>query len=155
MADSGDACHDRPGLAAHLSTQRRVHWWPIQPPRADTPPISTRRAYVEVLALFAAFFASAIAAAAFSLAGNSTRLGGSSAGPTRCRGRSTRSPSPDLRELEGHPLPVRRQRSYRRMRELSNERSSNRRLTSHVIALHNDDARFMVSSSKAARRAAK
>ena len=69
LADAAmHAMTDRVG--SPLSTQRRVHWWPIQPPRADTPPISTRRAYVEVLALFAAFFASAIAAAAFSLAGN-------------------------------------------------------------------------------------
>jgi membrane protease YdiL (CAAX protease family) len=44
----------------------RKRWWSPQPP-PNTTPISARRAYVEVLAVFAAFFGAGIVAAGFSL----------------------------------------------------------------------------------------
>ncbi len=46
------------------------HWWSVQPPDTDTPPLSALRAYVEIVVVFGAFFAAAIAAATFSLAGH-------------------------------------------------------------------------------------
>lgn len=46
----------------------RRHWWSIQPP-PPVGPISARRAYAEVLGVFAAFFAANIIAAGESLSG--------------------------------------------------------------------------------------
>jgi hypothetical protein len=45
----------------------RPHWWSIQPPPPSSP-ISARRAYLEVLGVFAAFFAGGIVAGAETLA---------------------------------------------------------------------------------------
>lgn len=45
----------------------RAHWWSIQPPPAASP-ISARRAYCEVLGVFAAFFAAGIIAGGETLA---------------------------------------------------------------------------------------
>ncbi|MCL2394827.1 MAG: CPBP family glutamic-type intramembrane protease [Acidimicrobiaceae bacterium] len=53
----------------------RKHWWSPQPP-PDTPPTSTRRAYLEVLLVFAAFFGAGILAAGFSLGGTLPRTNG-------------------------------------------------------------------------------
>ena len=47
----------------------KKRWWAVQPPRTDTVPVSAQRAYLEVAVVFGAFFASGIAAAAFSVAG--------------------------------------------------------------------------------------
>ncbi len=46
----------------------RPHWWSIQPPPPSSP-ISARRAYLEVLGVFAAFFAAGIIAGGETLAG--------------------------------------------------------------------------------------
>ena len=46
----------------------RPHWWSAQPP-PSSPPISARRAYLEVLGVFAAFFAAGIVAGGETLAG--------------------------------------------------------------------------------------
>jgi membrane protease YdiL (CAAX protease family) len=45
----------------------REHWWSAQPP-PPVPPITTRRAYAEVLGVFAAFFAASIVAGGETLA---------------------------------------------------------------------------------------
>jgi membrane protease YdiL (CAAX protease family) len=50
-----------------VSRPDRQHWWSIQPPPPG-PAISARRAYAEVLGVFAAFFAASIIAGAESLA---------------------------------------------------------------------------------------
>jgi hypothetical protein len=47
------------------------HWWSVQPPRLDTPSLTTSRAYTEVLVVFGVFFAAGVAAAAFSVIGES------------------------------------------------------------------------------------
>ncbi|MGI9007573.1 MAG: CPBP family intramembrane glutamic endopeptidase [Streptosporangiaceae bacterium] len=47
----------------------RPHWWSIQPP-PPTPAISARRAYREVLLVFAAFFGAGIVAGGETLSGN-------------------------------------------------------------------------------------
>ena len=46
----------------------RAHWWSIQPP-PPAGPISARRAYAEVLLVFAAFFAASVVAGGETLAG--------------------------------------------------------------------------------------
>ena len=46
----------------------RPHWWSIQPPPPSSP-ISARRGYLEVLGVFAAFFAASIVAGGETLAG--------------------------------------------------------------------------------------
>ena len=55
---------------AVAGTAKKRRWWWAQPPRTDTPVLSTRRAYTEVLVVFGTFFASGIVAAAFSVAGH-------------------------------------------------------------------------------------
>jgi len=51
-----------------IGRPERPHWWSIQPPPPSSP-ISARRAYTEVLAVFAAFFAAGIIAGGETLAG--------------------------------------------------------------------------------------
>lgn len=48
----------------------KKRWWATQPPRRDSPPISARRAYAEVLLVFGAFFGASIVAAGFAVAGH-------------------------------------------------------------------------------------
>ncbi len=55
-------------MRAGLSARRR--WWTVEPARTDTPRLSSRRAYLEVLVVFGVFFASGVAAAAFSVNGS-------------------------------------------------------------------------------------
>src|SRR5579859_5329866 len=55
------------GWPEPIGRPAKPHWWSIQkPPPAD--PISARRAYTEVLAVFTAFFAAGIVAGAETLA---------------------------------------------------------------------------------------
>jgi len=58
-----------PSPAAGPRTPR--HWWSVPPPRVDTPRLTTRRAYTEVLLVFGLFFGASVAAAAFSIGGHS------------------------------------------------------------------------------------
>jgi Type II CAAX prenyl endopeptidase Rce1-like len=58
-----------PSPARGLGTQK--HWWSVPPPRVDTPRLTTRRAYTEVLLVFGLFFGASVAAAAFSVGGHS------------------------------------------------------------------------------------
>jgi hypothetical protein len=51
--------------------QTKSRWWSPRPAPVDTPVISARRAYLEVLGVFAIFFAASIAAAAFYLGNRS------------------------------------------------------------------------------------
>jgi uncharacterized protein len=60
----------RPDPTAVPMGPKAKHWWSVPPPRTDTPPLTTRRAYTEVLLVFGVFFAASIAAAAFSVAGS-------------------------------------------------------------------------------------
>jgi hypothetical protein len=48
----------------------KPRWWAVRPPRTDTALLSTRRAYLEILVVYAAFFAASIAAAGFAVAGD-------------------------------------------------------------------------------------
>ena len=64
MEHQGRARH----LAGPAGRPARPHWWSIQPP-PPAAPISARRAYAEVLCVFAAFFAAGIVAGGETLAG--------------------------------------------------------------------------------------
>lgn len=57
-------------MLAEGAPARRRRWWSIQPPPQHWPVISARRAYAEVLGVYAVFFAGAVAAAIFSAAGH-------------------------------------------------------------------------------------
>jgi len=57
----------RSGWPQPIGRPYRPHWWSVQRPPPG-PPISARRAYAEVLGVFAAFFAASIIAGAESLA---------------------------------------------------------------------------------------
>ena len=78
-AQAQAGAHAQPGAQAPVETlatvpvqaptqASRQRWWSIQPPLAVSP-ISARRAYVEVLAVFAAFFGAGIIAGGETLAG--------------------------------------------------------------------------------------
>jgi membrane protease YdiL (CAAX protease family) len=59
---------DDAGWPGPVGRPARAHWWSIQPP-PPAEPITTRRAYTEVLLVFAAFFAAGIVAGGETLAG--------------------------------------------------------------------------------------
>lgn len=56
------------GWPGPVGRPARAHWWSIQPP-PPAEPITARRAYTEVLLVFAAFFAAGIVAGGETLAG--------------------------------------------------------------------------------------
>lgn len=62
--------HAAPAWPEPVGRPARAHWWSIQrpPPAAQAHPISARRAYAEVLLVFAAFFAAGILAGGETLA---------------------------------------------------------------------------------------
>jgi Type II CAAX prenyl endopeptidase Rce1-like/Protein of unknown function (DUF2510) len=53
----------------------KTRWWSAQPARADTPRISARRAYAEVLLVFGVFFSGGLVYAAFIVTGHSLPSG--------------------------------------------------------------------------------
>ena len=67
MEDSGEAAQ-APAWPGPVGRPARPHWWSAQPAPA-APPISARRAYAEVLLVFAAFFTASIVAGGETLAG--------------------------------------------------------------------------------------
>jgi membrane protease YdiL (CAAX protease family) len=68
VSDSGEITSRSDAWPGPVGRPPRAHWWSIQPP----PPagrISARRAYAEVLLVFAAFFAASVVAGGETLAG--------------------------------------------------------------------------------------
>jgi len=68
VADSGEMTSRPDAWPGPVGRPARAHWWSTQPP-PPAGPISARRAYTEVLLVFAAFFAASIVAGGETLAG--------------------------------------------------------------------------------------
>jgi membrane protease YdiL (CAAX protease family) len=68
QAGSASGSDEYAGWPGSVGRPARAHWWSIQPP-PPAEPITARRAYTEVLLVFAAFFAAGIVAGGETLAG--------------------------------------------------------------------------------------